>query len=381
MQAFEDRKQEGTPRRRRGQSWAVTLSILAALTILLGSAALIGSLRGVHIRVSGANGHLPGQTPAYLLASGRSDTPRPASTIYSELCRSCVGVTTSVTRTNAFGQSASGAITGSGFLLSEDGYVVTNYHVIQTAREQDLAVKVMLYDGRSCEAAIIGGDEESDVALLKLNEKGLSPVVIGDYGGVTVGETVYAIGNPLGELTYSMTGGIVSALDRSIATESNVIIHMFQIDAAINQGNSGGPVLNTRGEVIGIASAKYASSGVEGLGFAIPIDDALRVVEDLGRYGYVRGRVSFGIQIANAAYYGGGVEGALVLDVGEGSCSRRAGLLKGDVIQAANGQQIRGSAELIAMKSAWKPGDTVTLTVLRGSETLELAVTLDEKGR
>lgn len=301
-----------------------------------------------------------------------------ASEVYAALAPSCVGITTETTTTNVFGQVTSGAITGSGFLLSADGYILTNNHVIETALQKNLDVKVTLYSGEEYTAEIIGGDAKSDVALLKIDGRELPAVTIGDFSTVRVGETVYAIGNPLGELTYSMTSGIVSALERSITIESNTAISMFQIDAAINSGNSGGPVCNSRGEIIGIASAKYASSGVEGLGFAIPIDDALKVVDDLLDYGYVRGRALLGITVANASAYGQEA-GAIVAGVNEGSCCEKAGIVEGDIIVAANGETVTGTADLLALKKNWAPGDTVTLTVHRGDETLEFKVVLDEE--
>ena len=227
-----------------------------------------------------------------------------AAEIYALLTPACVGVSTSTTSTNVFGQITRGAITGSGFIISADGYVLTNNHVIETALAENLEVKVMLYSGEEYTAEIIGGDSRSDVALLKIPGNDLPCVTLGTFAGTRVGEAIYAIGNPLGELTYSMTSGIVSALDRSITISNNTAIDMFQIDAAINNGNSGGPIINRFGQVIGIASAKYASSGVEGLGFAIPIDDALKVVDDLAAYGYVKGRPLLGVMVGNAAYAG-----------------------------------------------------------------------------
>ena len=313
---------------------------------------------------------------AELLPAGSSG--RSAAEIYAALAPSCVGVTTETTTTNVFGQVTSGAITGSGFLLSSDGYILTNNHVIETAAQKGLEVKVMLYSGEEYTARIVGGDAKSDVALLKIDGKDLPAVLIGNFSNVQVGETVYAVGNPLGELTYSMTSGIVSALERSITISNNDAITMFQIDAAINNGNSGGPVCNDRGEIIGIASAKYGANGVEGLGFAIPIDDALKVVDDLLAYGYVRGRAQLGIMVANATAYNY-EPGALVVTVNEGSCAEKAGLAEGDIIVEAEGKTITGTADLLDAKKDWKPGDSITLTIHRGEETKTLTLTLDEE--
>ena len=302
-----------------------------------------------------------------------------AAEIYSLLTPACVGVSTSTTSTNVFGQVTRGAITGSGFIISADGYVLTNNHVIETALAENLEVKVMLFSGEEYTAKIIGGDSRSDVALLKIPGDNLPCVTLGSFEGTRVGEPIYAIGNPLGELTYSMTSGIVSALDRSITISNNTAIDMFQIDAAINNGNSGGPIINRFGQVIGIASAKYASSGVEGLGFAIPIDDALRVVDDLAAYGYVKGRPLLGVLVGNAeAYMEDGTSGAIIMEVYEGSCSEKAGLQVGDVIVEAGGKPISGVSDLLDARRDWKAGETVTIIALREGERLSFSVTLDE---
>ena len=302
-----------------------------------------------------------------------------ASEIYALLTPACVGVSTSTTSTNVFGQVTRGAITGSGFLISADGYVLTNNHVVETARAENLEVKVMLFSGEEYTAEIIGGDSRSDVALLKIPGKDLPCVTLGTFEGTLVGEAIYAIGNPLGELTYSMTSGIVSALDRSITISNNTAIDMFQIDAAINSGNSGGPIINRFGQVIGIASAKYASSGVEGLGFAIPIDDALRVVDDLAAYGYVKGRPLLGILVGNAEVYTeDGASGAIVMEVYEGSCSEKAGLRAGDIIVEADGKPIASMPDLMDARRSWHAGETVIIVALREGERLSFSVTLDE---
>ena len=302
-----------------------------------------------------------------------------AAEIYALLTPACVGVSTSTTSTNVFGQITRGAITGSGFIISADGYVLTNNHVIETALAENLEVKVMLYSGEEYTAEIIGGDSRSDVALLKIPGRDLPTVTLGTFEGTRVGEAIYAIGNPLGELTYSMTSGIVSALDRSITISNNTAIDMFQIDAAINNGNSGGPIINRFGQVIGIASAKYASSGVEGLGFAIPIDDALKVVDDLAAYGYVKGRPLLGVLVGNAeAYTSDGTVGAIVMEVNAGSCSEKAGILVGDIIVEAGGKAIASVADLLDARGSWHAGDTVTIVAIRGDETLTFSVTLDE---
>jgi serine protease Do len=169
-----------------------------------------------------------------------------------------------------------------------------------------------------------------------------------------------------------MTSGIVSALDRTIIVETNKPINMFQIDAAINSGNSGGPVFNSRGQVIGIASAKYSSAGVEGLGFAVSINVAMKSLNDLKQYGYVKGRPLFGISVYTATEVADGVKGAIVATGEAGSCSEKAGILVGDIITALNDIAVASSSDLIAAKKNFKAGETVSLTILRKARSLRL---------
>ena len=234
---------------------------------------------------------LPETLPTY--DSGKTLT---AQEVYGINVDAVCGIATEVT-TNVFGQTASTAVVGSGFVLTEDGYVVTNNHVVEGTDN----VSVNLHDGSTYPAEVIGGDSLSDVALLKIEAEGLSHVAVGDSDAIAVGEGCIAIGNPLGELTFTMTGGYVSALPREINI-SGKPISMFQTDAAINAGNSGGPLFDMAGNVIGITSAKISGitgsgASIEGVGFAIPINEALRVVYDLQEYGYVRGRAFLGVTV------------------------------------------------------------------------------------
>ncbi len=279
-----------------------------------------------------------------------------------------------------------GKSTGSGFVIdSENGYILTNHHVVKDASE----VAVTFKNSDSYVAKIIGGDEINDVAVLKVEAKDLKHVTIGDSDKIRVGEDILVIGNPLGDLTFTLTRGIVSAVNRSINTgEYN--IHTFQTDAAINSGNSGGPAFDASGAVIGIASAKYAASGVEGIGFCIPINDAMAIARDLVDHGYVTGRPNFGIAVSDSQGYeyttdefGRRVlvettKGAKVEEVGKGSCAEKAGLQVGDVITKLGKKSVTNATQLINEKNSYKAGDTVTLEVYRKGETLTLTVTLDE---
>lgn len=272
---------------------------------------------------------------------------------------------------------------GSGFVLSEDGYVITNNHVIEGAQ----AILVGLYDGRELEAQLIGRDSLNDVALLKIDAEGLSCVAVGDSDAVEVGEEVIAIGNPLGKLTFTMTAGYVSALDREVSTDGRPI-SMLQTDAAINSGNSGGPLFDMNGNIIGMTTAKYSgfsSSGtnIEGLGFAIPIRDVLRVAYDLRQFGRVMGRAYLGVTLRDldgttAATYGLPV-GPMVQSVTAGSCCEAAGVQQGDIVIGFDGQKISRYSELVTALAAHKAGDRVELSVYRAGAELTLGLTLDER--
>ena len=303
--------------------------------------------------------------------------------VYNMYVNSTVGVTTSGTTTNVFGQTTEFAASGSGFIISADGYIVTNHHVIADAS----SVQVALYDGTTYDAEIVGSDESNDVALLKVDATGLQPVAIGDSDEVEVGDQVAAIGNPLGQLTFSLTVGYVSALDRSINTDGTPI-NMLQTDAAINSGNSGGPLFDMNGNVIGITTAKYSGStssgtSIEGIGFAIPINDAMAIVNDLMQYGYVTGQAYLGISVQDldsttARYYSLPL-GVYVMSVNSGSCAEKAGIQQRDIITGLGDETVESYADLAAALKNHKAGDEISLTVYRAGETLTLNVVLDEK--
>ena len=311
-----------------------------------------------------------------------------AQAIYEMACTQVVGITTEVTYYSNFGVSTI-PVSGTGLILSEDGYILTNHHVIEDAVEGGYEVTVVFYNGDTYTAEIVGYEgEENDIAVLKIDAEGLNPVTLGDSNEMQVGETVYAVGNPLGELTYTMTQGMISALDREITTESEVTgekttVNMFQVDAAINSGNSGGPIYNTRGQVIGVVTAKYSASGVEGLGFAIPINDAIDIANDLIENGYVRGKPYMGVTVltvsrAVAQYYNM-VEGACVYSIDDGSAAAKAGLELGDIITKVGDVEITSSSDLTSANKAYRAGDTAVLTVYRNGEYLELEIVFDEK--
>ena len=320
---------------------------------------------------------LPETLPTY--DSGKTLT---AQEVYGINVDAVCGIATEVT-TNVFGQTASTAVVGSGFVLTEDGYVVTNNHVVEGTDN----VSVKLHDGSTYPAEIIGGDSLSDVALLKIEAEGLSHVAAGDSDAIAVGEGCIAIGNPLGELTFTMTGGYVSALPREINI-SGKPISMFQTDAAINAGNSGGPLFDMAGNVIGITSAKISGitgsgASIEGVGFAIPINEALRVVYDLQEYGYVRGRAFLGVTVkeldaATADTYGLPV-GPIVQSVVADSCADKAGIAVKDIILAFNGRNVKTYTQLMSALNKCSAGDEVTLHIYRAGAELDVTLTLDER--
>ena len=329
----------------------------------------------------------PAATPQVTTTAVTPGTELTATQIYYDLAvHQAVGITTEITYTNVWGYSSSGAVKGSGFILSEDGYIMTNYHVIEDAVKGGYDIQVLDHDGKKYIAEVVGYAEDNDVAVLKIDATGLSPVVLGDSNNVRVGERVYAVGNPLGELEYSISDGIVSALDRDMKnTEKgrSTTINMFQITAAINSGNSGGPIYNSRGEVIGIATAKYASSGVEGLGFAIPISDAVAIANDLITDGYVRGKARIGILnastlSASSAQYYGIVPGVYFEGIDPGSAAEKAGLQVGDIIVGLGDKEITDFSSLTTALKSFHAGDTTTLKVYRNSSYVTLTITLDE---
>ena len=303
--------------------------------------------------------------------------------IYQLACSQVVGITTKVTTQSFFG-TQTGTVSGSGFILSEDGYILTNYHVVEDADKGSLPVTVVLYDGTSYEARIVGKEDVNDLAVLKIEASGLQAAVLGNSDEMQVGDEIYVVGNPLGELEFSMSTGHVSALNRSITTEGASDIPMFQLDAAVNHGNSGGPVYNARGEVVGIVTAKNSGSDVEGLGFAIPSSDAARIAEDLVTKGYVTGKAYLGIWTderynAMVAQYYNMPLGAYVADVSQGSAAEKAGLTAGDIITALDDVSIESPSDLRSAIRQYNAGDSAELTYYRAGESRTVTIVFDER--
>ncbi len=310
---------------------------------------------------------------------------------------------------------AGGTGQGTGIVLSSDGYIITNCHVIETSYQTyqtsennnpfenpfsffgggyDVVTKtakadkvtITLSDGSERDAEVIGSDENTDLAILKIDADGLIPAVIGNSDDLKLGETAITLGYPLG-LGLSASGGMVSGLDKEMSTElSNgkvATMTLIQTDASINAGNSGGPLLNSKGEVIGITSSKLVNSQIEGVGFAIPITDALPILDDLMNKGYVStpkiGITGAAVSSVEKRYYNLPVDkGVMVVSVDEGSCADKAGIEEGDVIVAADGKEIADMDALAAAKNAHKPGEIMTVTLARSNGNIDIEIVLDE---
>ena len=347
------------------------------------SAAGIISSRSVTASTTITEGERPTATVNTVKADTSTElTPQQ---IYASYVNSCVGINAGVT-TNIWGWQTTAAVSGSGFVITEDGYIVTNYHVVENAHD----IKVTFTDGTSYDATFVGGEKENDVAVLKINATGLTPVVLGDSDNTLVGDPVYTIGNPLGELTYSMTDGMVSALNRTVANEDGITMNMLQTNCTINSGNSGGPLFNRYGEVIGITSAKLSGSSsssssatIEGLGFAIPLNDVKDIITQLVENGVVTGKPYLGISVSDVteedAQRYNLPQGAYVDAVTTGSPAASAGLKAGDIITAVGNTQVTSGSELVSAKNQYKAGDTATLTVTRNGQALTLSITFGEE--
>ena len=295
--------------------------------------------------------------------------------IAAEVGPAVVAITTESV-TSFYGRLTTSQSAGSGIIITEDGYIVTNAHVVENAK----TITVVTEDGDSYVAELVGADAKSDLAVLKVEaDKSLSAAILGDSDQLVKGELAVAIGNPLGELAGTVTVGVISALNRQI-TIDNQVMSLIQTDAAINAGNSGGALVNTYGEVIGINSAKNAGSGIEGLGFAIPVNKAKPIIEELINYGYITGRPLIGIngesipaQIAERYEW---PQGVYVGSVATGGAAELAGIREGDIIVEFDGQAITTVAELNNIKEQHMPGDSITVKLYRTETKADVTVIL-----
>ena len=300
--------------------------------------------------------------------------------VYAANVNSTVGITTSIT-TNYWGYQTTSAASGSGFVFSKEGYILTNYHVVADSS----SITVSMYDGKTHDAKLIGYDETNDVAVLKIEATDLKPVVLGDSNNLNVGDNVVAIGNPLGELTFSLTSGSISAKDREVTMSNGSTMQLMQTDCAINSGNSGGALFNMYGEVIGITNAKYSSSSsgasIDNIGFAIPINKARSIAESIIEKGYVS-KPYIGVSVTTVSEETqsyGLPQGASVQQIVEGSPAAASGLQINDIITHVNSKEITSSNDLVAVIRDAEIGDTLKLTVYRMGDTIEITITVGEQ--
>ncbi|MBR2411676.1 MAG: trypsin-like peptidase domain-containing protein [Clostridia bacterium] len=329
----------------------------------------------------------PESTPEVPVSPVPENTTAPAESalskgeIYAEAVNSVVTITASWKQyySSILGSYYRPATSsGTGFAVTDNGYIVTNNHVVENAEE----LTVTDYNGKEYKAKVVGTVPENDFAVIKINAE-TEPVVLGNSSDLNVGDDIMVIGNALGELSYTFTDGIISHLSRSVTVETGTVINMFQTNAAINNGNSGGPVYNMDGEVVGIASAKYASDKIEGLGFCIPIDDVKTMMSDIIVYGYIKGKPSLGITIqtvtaAIASRYSI-PQGCYVVALDKDSPCYEAGIRSGDVITKIGSKSVNSTDTAVSILSDKKAGGKISITYYSSGESHTVNITLAEK--
>jgi serine protease Do len=359
--------------------WKVA-ALLVAVVVLATGGGFGGAILAQHL---GSNGSDTTSVLTQSVVNTSSDQGATDGTSVSDIvdatASSVVEITTETVETSQFMQQYTSSGAGSGVIITSDGYIVTNNHVISGANK----ITVTLKSGESYEAKLIGTDETTDIAVIKIEATDLQAAVLGDSDTLKVGDLAVAIGNPLGELGGTVTSGIISALDREI-TVDNQTMTLLQTSAAVNPGNSGGGLFNGKGELIGIVNAKTSSAGIEGLGFAIPINTAKPVIEDLMENGYVTGRIKLGVTFVDiqdqqtAMQYRVNQLGTYVYQVNEGSDAEKAGLLTGDRIVSIDGTEVSSVSEIKQMMNDYSVGDQMKITVERGNQNIDLTVTFTE---
>lgn len=310
-----------------------------------------------------------------------SNEPMTAAQIYAANVNSTVGITTSVT-TNFWGYQSTAAASGSGFIISSDGYILTNYHVIESSD----SITVTLYSGQTHAASVVGYDESNDIAVLKVEATDLSPVILGDSDQLNIGDDVLAIGNPLGELTFSLTAGKISAKDREVTFSNGVMMNLLQTDCAINSGNSGGALFNVYGEVVGVTNAKYSgasqgSASIDNIGFAIPLNAIRGIIESIIEKGYVS-KPYIGVTVTDTPeeyQFYGLPKGATVRSTEPESPAAKADLQPGDIITSINDQAITGSKDLVRFLRNCTVDQELKLSIYRKGQTMELTITVGEQ--
>ena len=377
-------------KKKKKQPWVLTIILVLVCSLLSGAMGVGGVLLMQHLQAEEAP-EIQEPDISYIMQgirensviemveveTGKLMTP---AEVYAANVNSTVGITTSVT-TNYWGFQSTSAASGSGFIISDDGYILTNFHVIEDSSH----ISVSMYNGDSYDATLIGYDESNDIAVLKIDAEGLAPVILGDSNNLNVGDSVVAIGNPLGELTFTLTSGAISAKDREVTFSNNVSMNLLQTDCAINSGNSGGALFNLYGEVIGVTNAKYgtssnSSASIDNIGFAIPINSIMNIVESIIEKGYIS-KPYIGISVLDVstetqAY--GIPAGAAVQSVTENGPAAKAGLQRGDVITAVDGKAMT-STELVSFVGQASVGQQIVFSIYRQGDTLEITVDVGEQ--
>ena len=386
---------EPKPKKER-KGFRRVVSVLLILALVIGSCGATAAVMNNHFQkemkaltqqmndkiaaVQKDAGKQTGTASGKPLASGEYLTP---GEVYQQNVDAVVAITVKVEDVDDYGRAVSGFSSGTGFFITSDGYVITNHHVIEGGTE----VTVTTHDDEEYSAEIVGFEANNDLAVLKVDAENLPCVTIGSSSDLLVGDQVVAIGNVLSTFASSLTVGYVSGVDRVVDTQG-VAMNMIQTDVAINSGNSGGPLFNMKGEVVGITTAKFSgqsSSGVsiEGIGFAIPIDDVTGMVEDLKNFGYVTGAY-LGVMVldvdATAQFYGVPA-GAYIESVTEGSAAHKGGVQAKDIITEIGGYPVTSVSDLTRVLRKFAAGDEVSVQVYRNGQFKTLTLVLDEKPR
>lgn len=363
-----------------------TAALLCTVTVLMsGCSALNVKQFGNYSSESSDGGNVVLTRDLTTVVNQRSEAEAlTISEVASIVCDTVVEITTEFRTVGYFSQVTSGA--GSGVIIAENGYIITNNHVIADTDNNDQladSIKVRLTSGAIYEAEVIGSDSDSDIAVIKINESGLKYASFGDSDSLVVGEGVVAVGNPLGTLGGTVTNGIISALDREIDVDGNTMT-LLQTNAAVNPGNSGGGLFNMAGNLIGIVNAKSSGTGIEGLAFAIPSNDAYAIACELIEYGYVRGKVFLGVTFADVTsqsvayrYFGSTAIGVYVVETVEGYNDQI--LQYGDRIIAVNGTEISESSDISAVLKNCAVGDEIEVTLYRQKKLTTVTLTCFEK--
>ncbi|WP_329381353.1 S1C family serine protease [Anaerofustis butyriciformans] len=374
------KKEHKSNKKRRNAAFALIVVAMMTTSTCLGFVG--GVVANKYLATNKADGVTSTEIPVASTSSGDS-TEMNVSTVVKAVQSSVVSIecqSESEANRYSFGESATTTSAGSGVIITSDGYIATNNHVVEGASK----ITVTTADSKSYTAKLVGRDEQTDIAVLKIEATGLKNATLGKSSSLEVGDEVVAIGNPLGELSGTVTNGIVSALNREVTIE-NETMSLIQTNASINAGNSGGGLFDKNGLLVGVVNAKASGENVEGLGFAIPIDTAKEVIEQIMDYGYVKGRVTSGLTLIDildkqtAMQYGVNELGVYIYSVEEGSNAEKAGLKSGYIITAVNDTKVESASDFKAVINKLEVGDTIKVTVSNGINQGSVEYKLTEK--